>query len=124
MKTYGIGQHLVSVYEAHDDRPPGAVQAIADETTTCFVDRVVDGDGSIDTKAMTEALARHSRLKIGMAGRFELQLIVSLAEAADNQPDRLKHWAAAQQKALARRLRGLFRSSDDAQPEPDRIPDI
>ena len=74
MKTYGIGLHHVSVYEGRDARPIDVMRAVAG-STICFVGRVFDGGGAIDTEAMTEALVRHSRLKIGMAGPYEFRVI-------------------------------------------------
>jgi hypothetical protein len=123
MKTYGIGLHQISVYEGRDARPIDVVRAVAG-STICFVGRVVDGAGAIDTEAMTEALVRHSRLKIGMAGPYELRVIETFSQAADRLTSRLKTWAAAQQASLARRVRGRFQSEGDAPPAPDRIADI
>jgi hypothetical protein len=115
MKTYGIGLHHVSVYELCDARPIDVMRAVAG-SAICFVGRVVDGAGAIDTEAMTEALVRHSRLKIGMAVPYELRVIETFSEAADRLLSRLITWAAR----LARRVRGRFQTP----PAPDRIADI
>ena len=108
MKTYGIGLRHVSVYELREARPIDVMRAVAG-SAICFVGRVVDGAGAIDTEAMTEALVRHSRLKIGMASPYQLRVIKTFPEAADRLPSRLKTWAAAQQARLARRGASGFR---------------
>jgi hypothetical protein len=105
MKTYGIGPHRISVYERRDPRPSDAVRAVATASTICFVDRVFDGAGGVDTDAMTEALVRHGRLKIGMADPFEFRAVESFAEAVGRLPGRLKSWASAQGSSLVRCLR-------------------
>jgi hypothetical protein len=102
MKTYGIGLHHVRVYERSDTRPRDAMRAVADGCEICFVDRVVDGGGAIDTDAMTEALVRHRRLKIGMAGPFELGVLETFSERLSGQ---LKAWAA-HRPSLPRAARG------------------
>jgi hypothetical protein len=104
MKTYGIGVHHVRVYERRDTRPSDAMRAVADGCKICFVDRVVDGGGAIDTDAMTEALVRHRRLKVGMVGPFELGTIETFSEASASLSGRLKAWTRRLADAGAHRL--------------------
>ena len=124
MKTYGIGLRHISVYERRDAHPSDAVRAVAGGSTICFVDRVVDGGGAIDMDAMTEALVRHSRLKIGVSGPFELRVVESFAETAERLSGRLQTWTSAQRASLVGRLRGRRPPRKRALPAPARIADI
>jgi hypothetical protein len=123
MKTYVIGANRIGVYEPRDLRPDNAMQAVSDDSSTCFVDRVVDEGGLLDTAPMIEALARHRRLKIGTSGPFELQLIESLAEAAESLPGWLTPWGEAFQTQMTRTFRNLFQPGETASPDTDRIAD-
>jgi len=72
MKSYRIGTHDIHVYEMRDARPRDAAAAVANAATICFVERVADASGALDDRAMSEAIARHCRLKVTPPGHFEL----------------------------------------------------
>jgi hypothetical protein len=86
VKTYGVGQHKIGVYEPRDSRPPDAVTVVANAAAFCFVDRVANGVGGLDAGAMTEAVARHCRLKIAPPGPFELRFDDLIAKAPPCRP--------------------------------------
>jgi hypothetical protein len=86
MKTYGVGGRKIGVYEPRDSRPPDAVTVVAHAAAFCFVDRIADCGGVLDAGAMTEAVARHCRLKIAPPGAFELRFDDLFAKAPPCRP--------------------------------------
>jgi hypothetical protein len=86
MKTYGVGLHKIGVYEPQDSRPRDAVAVVANAAAFCFVDCIADSSGDIDAGAMTEAVARHCRLKIAPPGDFELRFARLYAKAPPHWP--------------------------------------
>jgi hypothetical protein len=95
VKTYGVGGRKIGVYEPRDSRPPDAVTVVAHAAAFCFVDRIADSGGVLDAGAMTEAVARHCRLKIAPPGAFELRFDDLLAKA----PPRWPRWRPSPQRA-------------------------
>lgn len=111
MKTYGVGLHRIGVYETRDARPPDAVAAVAHELAICFVDRVADMSGLIDAGAMTEAVARHCRLKMAAPGGFELRFNYPRANGPLFLSDRLHAWRAQRPGGLMKHLHDIFQFS-------------
>lgn len=122
MKTYGVGLHRIGVYETGDARPPDAVAAVAHEAAIFFVDRVAGMSGLVDAGAMTEAVARHCRLKIAAPADFELHFNDRRANAAPHLADRLRAWREQRQDGLTKHLHDVFWSSAKAKAEsgPDK----
>ena len=89
MKTYGVGEFTIGVYETRDAWPSNAVAVVADKATIFFVDRIADRSGIIAVGAMTEAVERHCRLKIAAQGDFELRLDAPLMAIRRNARFRL-----------------------------------
>jgi hypothetical protein len=92
MKTYGVGQRRIGVYETGGIRPKDAVAVVAHEAAICFVDRIADVSGIIDAGAMTEAVARHRRLKMTPSGDSGLHFDYLYADGAPRLAALLRLW--------------------------------
>ena len=95
MKTYGVGGRKIGVCGPRDSRPPDAVAVIAHAAAFSFVDRIADSGGVLDAGAMTEAVARHCRLKIAPPGAFERRFDDLFSKAPPCRP----RWLLSPQRA-------------------------
>jgi len=111
MKTYGVGLYKVGVYETRDPHPHDAVAVVANEAVICFVDRVADLSGIIDASAMTEAAARHFRLKIAALGDFELCFNDPFIGDPPHLAEHLHAWHPQRQGTFMKHLHGVSGSS-------------